>query len=548
MEKEKQEELYDVVIIGGGPAGLTTAIYLARAGYRVLVVEKERLGGQIAATSQVVNYPGVLSAEGAELAEIMRRQAERFGAEFLIAEAKELKFEGDVKTVLTDQGSVRCFGVLVAAGARPRSVGFQGEEEFKGRGVSYCAACDGDFFTGKQVFVIGGGYAAAEESVFLTRFASHVTILMRGEDFSCAKSLADAARNHEKVSVVTGVQVELVSGTQQGLNTIRYRNRKTGKLTEYRTAEGDTIGLYVFAGYEPATELLRGLTELDERGYVITDRQQKTGVDGLYAAGDLCAKNLRQVVTAVSDGAVAATELEKYAAAMQKKTGLYPKRPAARETETTKEEGPFNEEISVQLKSIFQRMESPLVLRLYLDERPASRELAGCTHGLAALTDKLSVETAPDPGTEGERPCVRVLRPDGSETGLAFHGVPVGHEFSSFVQGLYNAAGPGQNIDPETERQIKAITRPVNMQILVTLSCGMCPDMVTAAQRIAAANENVRAEIYDISLFPALKEKYRVMSVPCLIIGSTQISFGKKSIRQLLELIFNYLNQGESPD
>ena len=502
MEKKQQEELYDAVIIGGGPAGLSAAIYLARAGCRVLVLEKERLGGQIALSAEVANYPGVLTTGGTELTEIMRRQAESFGAEFLAAEAKALKPEGDIKTVLTDQGPVRCFGILAATGARPRSVGFQGEEEFKGRGVSACAVCDGELFTGKPVFVIGGGYAAAEESVFLTRFASHVTVLMRGEDFSCAEILAEKARNHEKISVITGVQVESVSGTDRGLNAIRWRNRKTGEVTEYRTAEGEVLGLFVFAGVEPESGLLRGLTALDERGYVLTDRQQKTSIDGLYAAGDVCAKELRQVVTAVSDGAG---------------------------------------ETLARLRQLFRHMESPLVLRLYPDGRPASQELARCLQGLAAQTDKLRVETARDPAEETERPCVRVFRPDGSDTGLAFHGVPGGHEFSAFVTGLYNAAGPGQALDEETERQIKAITRPVNMQILVTLSCGMCPDMVTAAQHIAAVNEKVRAEVYDISLFPALREKYRVMSVPCLVIGGEQVAIGKKSLRQLLELITHYM-------
>ena len=536
MEKKQQEELYDVVIIGGGPAGLSAAIYLARAGCRVLVLEKERLGGQIALSAEVANYPGVLSTDGQTLSETMRRQARSFGAEFLMAEAKELKLEGEVKTVLTDQGPFRCFGVLAAMGARPRSAGFQGEETFRGRGVSTCAVCDGELYTGRQVYVIGGGYAAAEESVFLARFASHVTILMRGEDFSCARSLADRARSHEKISVVTGVQVEAVSGSDRGLNTIRCRNRKTGEVTEYRAAEGEEMGLFVFAGAEPESALLRGYAELDEKGFVLTDRDGKTRTEGLYAAGDVCAKALRQVVTAVSDGAVAATQLEKTAAAMREKTGLKPKGPG-------KPESPFSGEISLRLQQLFRHMESPLILRLYPDERPASQELARCMQGLAALTDKLTVETARDPAEESERPCVRIFRPDGSDTGLAFHGVPAGHEFSSFVLGLFNAAGPGQELDPETERQIKAISRPVNMQILVTLSCGMCPDMVTAAQQIAAVNEKVRAEVYDISLFPALKEKYRVMSVPCLIIGGEQAAIGKKSLRQLLELISHYSEQ-----
>ena len=184
--------LYDVIILGGGPAGLTAALYLARAKYRTLVLEKEKFGGQITITHEVVNYPGVAKTSGEELTETMRRQAESFGAEFLLAEVEGLDLSGDIKTVKTDRGELKAFGVLLATGAHPRTVGFRGEEEHKGRGVAYCATCDGEFFTGKDIFVVGGGYAAAEESVFLTKFARHVTILVRKDDFSCAASVAGA--------------------------------------------------------------------------------------------------------------------------------------------------------------------------------------------------------------------------------------------------------------------------------------------------------------------------------------------------------------------
>ena len=191
--------LYDVVVIGGGPAGLTAALYLARAKYRVVVVEKENFGGQITITHEVVNYPGVGKTSGKALTETMRKQAESFGAEFMLAEVESLDMEGDVKTIKTSRGELKAFGVLLATGAHPRMVGFEGEEDFRGRGVAYCATCDGEFFTGKEVFVVGGGFAAAEESVFLTKFARHVTILVRKDDFSCAASVADQARNHEKI-------------------------------------------------------------------------------------------------------------------------------------------------------------------------------------------------------------------------------------------------------------------------------------------------------------------------------------------------------------
>lgn len=543
--EEKRENLYDVVVIGGGPAGLTAALYLARARYRVIVVEKESFGGQITITSEVVNFPGVLSASGRELTDTMRRQAQNFGAEFLIADVEKLTLTDDVKTVRTDRGELHCFGVLLATGAHPRKVGFLGEEEFRGRGVAYCATCDGEFFTGKKVFVVGGGFAAAEESVFLTKYASHVTILIRGEDFSCAKTAADAAKNHEKITVVTNAQVESVSGDSGGLNVISYRDRRTGETTEYRAQPGAHFGVFVFAGYEPATSLVKGMAELDGQGYVITDRQQKTSVDGLYAAGDVCVKNLRQVVTAVGDGAIAATELEKYAAAMQKKTGLIPALPAAdtvspesvNQAASDETNSLFTPDMRAQLDTVFTRMGRPLILQLFLDERPVSRELETYMTALAAMTNKLTVERAQTSEEEPYRPCVRILQPDGVWTGLSFHGVPGGHEFTSFILALYNASGPGQSLEPEVARIIEAIDAPARMKVLVSLSCTMCPELVTAAQRIAAENPHVTAEVYDLNHFPALKDRYNVMSVPCLVVNDDRISFGKKNIRQLLTLL-----------
>ena len=537
---EQMEHLYDVVVIGGGPAGLTAALYLARARYRVVVVEQERFGGQITITSEMVNYPGVERTSGAELTETMRRQAEGFGAEFLLAEVTGLELEGDVKTVRTSRGALSCFGVLLATGAHPRMVGFRGEEQFRGRGVAYCATCDGEFFTGKDVFVVGGGFAAAEESVFLTKYARHVTILIRRDDFSCAQATADAARNHEKITILTNTVVEEVSG-DTALRSIRMRNTKTGQETEHRAADGETFGVFVFAGYEPATELVRGLAELDGQGYIFTDRSQKTTADGLYAAGDVCVKPLHQVVTAVGDGALAATELERLCAAMQQKTGLRPQAPKSRtpepEAQAQTKDSLFTGEMLSQLHTVFDRMASSLILRLCLDETPVSAELEHYMQELAAQSDKLSVEQG-DPSKIEHLPCVQICRSDGSWTGLAFHGVPGGHEFTSFVLGLYNAAGPGQALDEETEAAIRAIQKPVELQVLVSLSCTMCPELVTAAQRLAAAHPDISAQVYDLNHFPDLREQYQVMSVPCLVVnGGEQISFGKKNIRQLLELL-----------
>lgn len=548
---DKQERFYDVVIVGGGPAGLSAAIYLARACYRVLVIEKEQFGGQITITSEVVNYPGIALTDGKTLTETMRLQAQKFGASFLLAEVTALELKKEIKTITTTQGDYTCFGVLLATGAHPRMVGFKGEKDWRGHGVAYCATCDGEFFTGKELFVIGGGFSAAQESVFLTKYASHVTILIRGEDFSCAKSTADTARNHPRITVLTNTVVDFVDGDSV-LQTIQYHNTKTGEVTKREADAENFFGVFVFVGYAPATELFSEEIDLDEKGYILTDRSQQTSLPGVYAAGDVCQKSLRQVITAVGDGATAATELEKYATEMTKKTGL---KPNAKEQNTKKDKKTptnatsnqsgtvqknssiFSEDVLAQLDSVFTKMEQTLLLELHLNDKPASKELQQYITAMADCTDKLKITISNAATNTSETPCVRILREDGTDSGIAFHGVPGGHEFSSFILGLYNVAGPGQTIDETLLTQIHSISKPKRLQILVTLSCSMCPELVVAAQHIAAKNPLVTAEVYDVLQFPALREKYNVMSVPCLVINDTQVSFGKKNMEQLLELL-----------
>ena len=537
------ENLYDVVIVGGGPAGLTAALYLARAKYRVLVLEKEQFGGQIAITHEVVNYPGIAKTSGKALTDTIRQQAEHFGADFVLAEATGFDLAGDIKTVHTGAGDYRCIGVLLATGAHPKAVGFQGEEAHKGHGVAYCATCDGEFFTGKEIFVVGGGYAAAEESVFLTKFARHVTVLVRKGDFSCAASVADQAKHHEKITVLYNTVLEEVSG-ENGLTYARYKNTATGEVTEYTCEE--SFGVFVFAGYAPATEAVRGIVQLNDQGYIITDPSQKTSAEGVYAAGDVCIKPLRQVVTATGDGALAATELEKYVAAVHRKTGLRTNAPAPRQrtaaaaveiAEPAGAEELFTGEMRQQLDTVFERMEKPLLLKLFLDSRPVSAELETFITDLAALSEKLAIQVADRQADSASAPWVEICQADGTATGLAFHGVPSGHEFTSFILGLYNAAGPGQPLDEATREQLAAIPRKTDIKILVTLSCTMCPDLVAAAQRIAAANPNVTAHVYDIRHFEGLKDQYNVMSVPCMVLNDRDVFFGKKNLQQILALL-----------
>lgn len=543
------KNLYDAVIIGGGPAGLTAALYLGRARYRVLVLEKDRFGGQITITNEVVNYPGVLAASGEELAGTMRQQAANFGAEFKMAEVTGLEMDGDVKTVHTTKGDVQALSVLLASGASPRHVGFDGEEDYQGHGVAYCATCDGEFFTGKEVLVVGGGFAAAEESVFLTKYAKHVTILVRGDDFSCAASTAEPAKKHPKITVRYNTRIVRVSG-DTGLRSAVLENTKTKERETWRPErEGDTFGIFVLSGYVPATGLVAGIAEVDERGYVVTDEHNMTTCEGLFAAGDVCQKPLRQVATAVGEAAAAATEMERFIQTAQEKTGLVPEVSAPTQPKEEHREAKsvagqraaagtlFDEAMLAQLNTVFSRMENPLVLKLSLNDLPVAETLRTYMEELAKLTDKLTVELVDDPQGD-DLPKVEVFREDGSWTGLAYHGAPGGHEFTPFILGLYNASGPGQAVDEEDRAQIDAIDRPVDFKVIVGLTCTMCPELVTSVQRIATLNDKVTAQIYDVAHFPALQQRYDVMSVPCLVINDGErVEFGRKNVTQVLELL-----------
>ncbi|WP_270447522.1 FAD-dependent oxidoreductase [Bifidobacterium pseudocatenulatum] len=584
-----RNDLYDVIVIGGGPAGLTAGLYLARARYRVLILEKDDFGGQITITNEVVNYPGVGRTTGRALTQTMRQQAQDFGAEFLSAEAIGLDVHGDVKTVHTSRGDLKAFGILIATGASPRKLGFEGESEYAGRGVAYCATCDGEFFAGKEVLVVGGGFAAAEESVFLTTYASKVTVLVREQDFTCDAAVAAAAKNNPKIDVRYQVELQGVTAGQGGLREASILNRATGQTETWKPVDGGTFGVFVFAGYVPATDLVRGVVELDDYGYVVTHGYLETSVPGVYAAGDLRAKNLRQVVTATADGAIAAVELERYAKRMSEKTGLTPQRPVscAYEQSTTKTDAAsldataptptpapatkrnadaaanavrkpgelFSDATRQQLNVVFGRMSRPVTLALELDDTPLSTELRGFIDALVALSGGKLKSTVDDGEYEKDDtgravfdvdsvlpaacPCVRMVV-DGEPTGLAFHGVPSGHEFNSFVLGLYNVAGPGQPLGDDLIERAKSIASPLSIMILVSLTCTMCPETVLASQRLASLNPAVRAEAYDVSHFPELKDQYGAMSVPCIVInrgGEQTVEFGKKSIPQMLDLI-----------
>ena len=540
--------MYDAVIVGGGPAGLSAAIYLARAKCKVLVIEKDKVGGQITITADVVNYPGTGKVSGSELAAQMEEQARGFGAEFVTAEVIGLKLDQDIKELETTAGMVEALSVILATGANPRKVGFYGEKKFQGRGVAYCATCDAEFFTGMDIFVIGGGLAAVEESMFLSRYGKSVTMLVRSDKFRAPQTAVDALANYPNIKVRFNTVVERVGGETM-ISYADFRDETTGKVEHYMAKDGETFGVFVFAGYIPNTGLFREQIALNEQGYVITNEEKETNIKGVFAAGDVCIKTLRQVVTAVSDGAVSAVAAERHAAALHDRLNIPAfaraevdaKRFEQRKASIEKEAAEGNEtnfisaDIREQLAAVFDKFETSVKLVGHYDDGDLSRELRGFMDEFAGLTDKVSYGERED--ADGQ-PGIEVLRGDGTPSGITFHAVPGGHEFNSFILALYNVAGPGQELRDETRAKIEQISAPADVKVLMSLSCTMCPDVVAAVQRIAAERADVRADIFDIRYFPELKEKYSVMSVPCMIVGEN-LFFGKKNIDEVADILVN---------
>lgn len=304
---EKMNHVYDIIIIGGGPAGLSAGLYGSRSKLDVLVIEKEKFGGQAATTAELENYPGSIeNCTGPALSERMKKQAEEFGTTFAKDEILDVDFTGEIKIIKGRKEEYQAKTVIIATGAEYRLAGFKNEKELRGRGVSYCATCDADFFEGLDVAVIGGGDSAITEALHLTKYAETVTIIHRRDTLRAAKSLQEKAFNHPKIKFIWDTVVEEAKGDEI-LESLVIKNLKTGETSELLVN-----GVFVFVGLDPKSEIFKGKVAMDEKGYIITDRNMKTNVEGVFAAGDVTQKSLRQVITAAADGAIAAISAEEY--------------------------------------------------------------------------------------------------------------------------------------------------------------------------------------------------------------------------------------------
>ena len=306
------DKVYDIIVLGAGPAGLTAASYAGRARMDTLLIEGTKDGGQIVITNEIENYPGSLEEEsGPSLIARMTKQVEKFGADSVTDTIVYVDLEGKVKHLKGNHGDYYAKAVVLATGASPRPIGCPGEKEFTGKGVSYCATCDANFFEDFEVYVVGGGDSAVEEAMYLTKFARKVTLVHRRAELRAAKSIQEKAFKNPKMEFMWNTTIEEIKGDGVVTSMI-VKDTVTGETREIKADEEDgTFGIFVFVGFDPKSQLFEGKLEMENR-YIVTDKYMHTSVPGVFAAGDVIVKHLRQVVTACGDGAVAATEAQHY--------------------------------------------------------------------------------------------------------------------------------------------------------------------------------------------------------------------------------------------
>lgn len=604
--QDGQRQTYDVAIIGAGCAGLTAGIYAGRAKLKTAIFEKQQPGGQAATTDEIANYPGFEHITGPELMERMAAQAQSFGAELITADVTKVNLKTEPKTITAGEQVYHAHTVIIATGANPKKLGFEGEETFRGRGVGYCATCDGFFFQGKDIFVIGGGYSAAEEALYLTRFGKKVTVVVRKDQFKCAQSIVDKVMADPKIEVWFNTELVRAYGDSL-LKGAVFRNNVTGEEKVYEVSEEDGIfGIFVFVGYTPDTKLFTDQLTLDEYGYIDTEENMRTELPGVFAAGDVRKKQLRQLVTATSDGAIAAVGAEKFLTEFQEKNGTpvdeleevqkgrlneYPpdgkkdvpyrrttdpdggknREPAGTglgHSENTKpghssdtvtehsgnthdksgstESKLLTPQLREQVREIFSGLKKSVEMIMIADPKnPKSEEMETFLKDFCSLGSQLTLHVYRlGENKEAEEKIqfnrvlsVALLDENGCYTGIKFSGIPAGHEFNSLVMAVCHASGLEMSLSGDLRKRIESIEKDVYIQIAVSLSCHFCPEVVMAAQQIAVLNPNVQAEMVDIGCFPDLRQQYNIMSVPAVIINQSAVTFGKKTVEELLEII-----------
>lgn len=310
-----EKRIYDVIIIGAGPAGMTAAVYASRGNLDTLMIERGMPGGQMADTEDIENFPGFESILGADLSNKMFEHAKKFGAEYAYGDVQDVTVDGDYKTVTAGEKEYKTKTVIIATGAQYRKLGVEGEAELTGRGVSYCAVCDGAFYRDREIVVIGGGDSAVEEGMYLTKFAKKVTVIHRRDKLRAQKIIQDRAFANEKMDFIWNNTVKSFNGKDGKIDSLTLVNTETGEETEHQTD-----GAFVYIGMDPLSEPFESLGIVDEEGYIPSNENMETSVPGVYSAGDIRVKDLRQIVTATGDGSIAAEQAQKFVEEINEKT------------------------------------------------------------------------------------------------------------------------------------------------------------------------------------------------------------------------------------
>lgn len=541
------EKIYDMIVIGGGPAGLTAGIYGGRAKLDVLIIEKEEKGGQIKITSEVVNFPGIKEISGSELVDKIKEQAKNFKNDFVQDEVIDMNLEDDIKVIKTKSGKeYKGLSVVIATGASPRKLNFPGEIEYSGRGVAYCATCDGEFFTGLDVFVIGGGFAAAEEAIFLTKYAKKVHVIVREPDFTCARTIADKVLAHPKIDVRFNTEVVEATG-DKFLRKILLKNNITNEIEEFIPEDGETFGIFIFVGYEPQSKIFKDHIEIDKQGFILTNEDLMTSTSGVYAIGDIRPKKLRQVVTAVSDGAIASSNIEKYVFELREKLGLKKEEKIEeKEVESEERKEMLDENLKEQLREVTKVFQNKIELAVIKGEDlEETSDIIQMAKEIGSTNDKIQVKIyektdieLAQKGIDLEKlPAIAILNDKGEFSRIKYTTVPTGHELNSFILAMYNVSGPGQKISDSLIERISKIDKKLNIKIGISLNCTRCPETVQSTQRIAVENPNVEVEVIDVFAHKDFKKKYDILSVPAMVINDKDLRFGKLSIEEVVDIL-----------
>ena len=531
--------MYDLIIIGAGPAGLAASIYAGRAKQKVLLIEKNKIGGQITTTHDLANYPGYINISGTSLTETMYKQARNFNVEFVKDEVLDMDLVNKIKTISTKTSSYKALSVILALGASPKKQGFDGEDKFVGRGVCYCAICDGEFFKDLPIYVIGDSELAIEEAHSLLKYGSELILVNKKDRYDCNGAEVEELSSNSKVKILYNTDVVKLDG-DNNMESITLINKITKETDTYSYPNG--FGVFVFAGKTPNTSWSKGAINTDN-GYFITNEKMQTNLQGVFAAGDVCKKTLRQVITAAADGAIAATSAVVNSNLLHKELGL-PKFSIKENTDKITDDKPttineqddskfISDELKNQLVTILSKFDNVITVKGVVNDSILGKELANFIYEMDGISDKVKCikEVSKNNDTYLE-----ILDTNNNSSGIKFYTVPGGHEFNSFILALYNVAGPGKPIDVETLQKAKSIEDSLDIKVIISLSCTMCPDVVVNACKLASVSPMINTSIYDINHFEELKDKYQIRSVPAIIINDHKVIFGKKSIEELLNI------------